>query len=93
MRIQATLRHWNTLCDAVLSPDGEVIKEAVVFRYGSFDSAISFLIIVPLSFNGSRVKSFQRNEAVVEETPTPSDEVVLLEKIYETLQVNKDIRK
>ena len=81
--------------DAVLSPDGEVIKEAVVFRYGSFlDSVISFLIIAFIIFLMVRaLNRFKRNEAVVEEAPTPSDEVVLLEKIYETLQENKDIRK
>lgn len=80
------------LKDAVVGADGEVVKEALVLRYGSFmDSIISFLIIAVIIFMAIKAinkltsaKKAQVEE--VEETPEPSEEVVLLTKIYETLK-------
>lgn len=79
-----------TLREAVIV-NGETIKEAVVFRYGSFiDSVISFLIIALIIFMFIKaINKLKRTESIEEavEAPTPpSDEVLLLEKIYEELK-------
>ena len=79
-----------TLREAVIV-NGETIKEAVVFRYGSFiDSVISFLIIALIIFMFikaiNKLKRTESIEEAVEEPTPPSDEVLLLEKIYEELK-------
>ncbi len=80
------------LKDAVVGADGEVVKEALVLRYGSFmDSIISFLIIAVIIFMAIKAinkltSAKKAQEEEVEETPEPSEEVVLLTKIYETLK-------
>ncbi len=79
-----------TLREAVIV-NGETIKEAVVFRYGSFiDTIISFLIIALIIFMFikaiNKLKRTESIEEAVEEPTPPSDEVLLLEKIYEELK-------
>lgn len=80
------------LKDAVVGADGEVVKEALVLRYGSFmDSIISFLIIAVIIFMAIKAinkltSAKKAQEEEVEETLEPSEEVVLLTKIYETLK-------
>lgn len=79
------------LRDAVVAADGTIITEAVIFRYGSFiDAVISFFIIALVIFmlikTINKLNRKQEVEEEVEAEPVLSDEAVLLQKIYETLQ-------
>ena len=83
-RLQIVLR------DAVLE-DGEVVKEALVFRYGSFlDAVISFfLIALVIFFVIKAMNKLTRKEEPKEEPapePAPSEEVVLLTQILDELK-------
>lgn len=73
--------------------NGEVITEGVVFRYGSFlDSVFSFLIVAMIIFLVIKmINRLKRKQEVIEEVtpePEPSEEVILLQKIYEELKTN-----
>ncbi|NLC64550.1 MAG: large conductance mechanosensitive channel protein MscL [Erysipelothrix sp.] len=81
------------LREAVVAADGTIITEAVIFRYGSFiDAIISFFIIALVIFmliktiNKLNRKQEVEEEEEVEVAPELSDEAILLQKIYETLQ-------
>ncbi len=79
----------------VLKPEiienGEIIKEATVLRYGHFiDSIISFLIIALVIFMAIKalnklIKAKEVEEEIIEEA-NPSDEALLLQKIYDELK-------
>ena len=81
------------LREAVVAADGTIITEAVIFRYGSFiDAIISFFIIALVIFMLIKtINKLNRKQEVEEEeeeeaAPELSDEAILLQKIYETLQ-------
>lgn len=78
------------LREAVVAADGTIITEAVIFRYGSFiDAIISFFIIALVIFMLIKtINKLNRKQEVEEEEAAPelSDEAILLQKIYETLQ-------
>lgn len=78
------------LKEAVVAADGTIITEAVIFRYGSFiDAIISFFIIALVIFMLIKtINKLNRKQEVEEEEAAPelSDEAILLQKIYETLQ-------
>lgn len=79
------------LKEAVVAADGTIITEAVIFRYGSFiDAIISFFIIALVIFMLIKtINKLNRKQEVEEEeeaAPELSDEAILLQKIYETLQ-------
>ena len=78
------------LKEAVVAADGTIITEAVIFRYGSFlDAIISFFIIALVIFMLIKtINKLNRKQEVEEEEAPPelSDEAILLQKIYETLQ-------
>ena len=79
------------LKEAVVAADGTIITEAVIFRYGSFiDAIISFFIIALVIFMLIKtINKLNRKQEVEEEEEAPpelSDEAILLQKIYETLQ-------
>lgn len=70
--------------------NGEVVKEALVLRYGNFlDTVISFIIIAAIIFMVIKAINKIMKPAKVEEpteAPAPSEEVILLTKIYEELK-------
>lgn len=77
---------------AVLDANNEVIQEAVTLNYGRFiNTVISFVIIAFVIF--SVIKGLNKltaakeiEEAQPEAAPQPSEEVLLLQKIYEELK-------
>lgn len=75
--------------------NGEVVTEGVVFRYGSFiDTVFSFIIVAFIIFMVIKmINRLKRKEEVAEEVepaPEPSEEVLLLQKIYDELKSNKN---
>ena len=84
----------KVLRPAVVDADGEVIKEALVLRYGNFiDSIISFLIVAIIIFLAIKAinklmsaRKVEEEEEEEEEVEEPSEEVVLLTQILEELK-------
>ena len=76
-----------TLKDAVVGPDGKVVAEAVLFKYGAFlQTLLDFVIIAFAIFLLIKaVNRFKRKEEVAP-TVEPSAEVKLLTEIRDALK-------
>ena len=76
-----------TLKDAVVGPDGKVVAEAVLFKYGAFlQTLLDFVIIAFAIFVLIKaVNRFKRKEEVAP-TVEPSAEVKLLTEIRDALK-------
>ena len=80
---------------AIMNGD-KVVKEALTLNYGSFiDKVIQFTIIAFIIFTivkgVNRLMATKQHEPApepVKEDPKPSQEVILLQKIYEELKEN-----
>jgi large conductance mechanosensitive channel len=82
-----------TLKQAVLSPEGSVLKEAVTLNYGNFIQAlVDFTIIAFCVFllvkaiNTLRKNATQEKEVTVTAPPEPSNEEKLLSEIRDLLK-------
>jgi large conductance mechanosensitive channel len=76
-----------TLKQAVLGPDGAVLREPVLFKYGAFlQTVVDFMLIAFAIFLLVKaVNRFKRREEVVP-TVEPSAEVKLLTEIRDALK-------